>query len=661
MRTKPWGSILSKRLLAGVASVALVTPFLAAASASGSDPQNRYLLSVAGENLSAVSADVTHSGGQVLQSFPVAGAMLVTLPAGTPPPAGTVAVPDQAMTFNGSTTEASAAPVSTYRETIRTPDSATGSGVTVALVDTGVADTGEVDVEHVNVSGGQAGDGLGHGTFLAGLIAGNGASSDGAYQGVAPDAKVLDVQVALPDGTTSLSKVLAGLQAVADRRATDDSVKVLSLALSTGSPLPPYLDPLTRGLRTLWADGVTVVVAAGNDGFNSVTSPAADPALLAVGATDDRKTADPADDAVADFSAWSNSFGIMRPDVVAPGVSLVSLRAEGSLADVENPEAVVGEKYFKGTGTSMSSAVTTGAAAALLGARESLKPDDVKRLLMGTAFTSDSLSVRNGAGSGQLDLTTAVGTDLDATKPLRYDWEKGAYAPDEADAAAWAAFAAAWEAGDLKAVVAAWVALTPQTRRWAATAWSLAVLTGGLTSDDDEFVGRRWAGRRWATEDWNGRRWADQDWVGRRWATIDWEGRRWAQDTWLTGAWEGRRWAGSDWLAFAWTTRVSADDIGKLWSEDWQGRRWATDGWTGRRWAELQWGGRRWATSDWVGRRWATEAWTGRRWADFTWDGRRWATEAWTGRRWADFTWDGRRWATEIWTGRRWAVTGWGR
>ena len=219
------------------------------------------------------------------------------------------------------------------------------------------------------------GDGLGHGTFLSGLIAGNGAASHGDYRGVAPDAKVLDVQVAMPDGCTSLSHVLAGLQAVSDARAADPSVKVVSLALSTGSPLPPYLDPLTRGLRTAVGRGMTVVVASGNDGPNTVTSPAADPALLAVGATDDKQTGDRADDAVADFSAYGRSFGVMRPDVVAPGTSLVSLRAPGSLADVENPNASVGiDKYFKGTGTSMASAVTAGAAAALVGARQSLRP-----------------------------------------------------------------------------------------------------------------------------------------------------------------------------------------------------------------------------------------------------------------------------------------------
>ncbi len=648
-------SPISRRALAGLASIALAAPLLSGTFVSGA-PQSRFLLSVAGNDLSAVSADVTHSGGQVMQAFPVADAMLVSLPEGVQPPPGTIVVPDRPMSFNGTTTEVSSPPVNAYRDSIRTPDTVTGAGVTVALVDTGVADTGEVDVQHLNVSGGPAGDGLGHGTFLSGLIAGDGAASDGAYRGVAPDATVLDVQVATADGSTSLSQVLAGLQAVSDRAATDPSLKVVSLALSTGSPLPPYLDPLTRGLRALWADGMTVVVASGNEGVNAVSSPAADPALLAVGATDDLRTADRSDDTVAPFSAYSRSFGIQRPDVVAPGTSLVSLKSPGSLADVENPNAAVGDKYFTGTGTSMSSAVTAGAVAALVSERRNLAPDDVKRLLMGTAFASDVLSTKTGAGMGQLDLAQALAADVDATPKLRYHWDSTQYGPAEGDADLWAAFGAAWEAGDLRAAVEAWVSMSAQTRRWAATAWSLAVMTNGLAAREADFVGRRWAGRRWATEDWNGRRWADDEWVGRRWATIDWTGRRWATDTWLTADWEGRRWAATDWLAFAWTVRVAGDEISDLWSEDWQGRRWAGADWAGRRWA-----GRRWAVSDWAGRRWASDAWAGRRWADFSWDGRRWADGEWTGRRWAEMSWDGRRWATETWAGRRWAVTGWGR
>lgn len=649
------------RTLVATCAVALTVPLLSAAVVPGSPHQSQFLLSIAGDDLSVVSADVTHSGGQVLQTFPVAGALLVTLPDGVQPPGGAVAVPDTPMRFTSAGVPAAAdLPVTTYRQSIKAPSAARGAGVTVALVDTGVADTGEVDVTHVNVSGGPQGDGYGHGTFLSGLIAGNGNASDGAYAGVAPDAKVLDVQVADQDGSTSLAKVLAGLQAVADHRADDPSLKVLSLALSTGSPLPPYLDPLTRGLRTLWADGVTVVVAAGNDGPGTVSSPASDPALLAVGATDDRKTADPGDDTLADFSASGRTFGVQRPDVSAPGVSLVSLKAPGSIADTENPDASVADKYFKGTGTSMSSAVAAGAVAALVGVRGSLTPDQVKRVLMGTAYSSATVNAQAGAGAGQLDVSAAMATPVDQTKQLRYRWDQTAFAPDESDAAAWADFAAGWESGDLHAVVDAWVQLSPQTRRWAANAWSLAVLTRGLTAPEGDFAYRLWAGRKWSTQDWAGRKWSSDEWVGRKWSSIDWSGRKWSSDTWMTADWAGRKWSSSDWLAFAWTTQVASDEIAAQWADDeWTGRKWS-GAWVGRKWSSDDWTGRKWSGDEWAGRKWSTEAWVGRKWSSASWDGRKWSGSDWSGRKWSEFAFEGRKWSTEEWAGRKWSVTGWG-
>lgn len=310
-------------LVSVAAATALAIPLLSVAPASATPEapvQQQYLLSVSGSDLSEVAAQVEAAGGTVLETYEIGSALLVRMPGTAQVPTDATVVPDLPMEFQG-TDDSGDVPVNNHRATTKVPDSADGSGVTVALVDTGVADTGEVDVEHVNVSGGPAGDGLGHGTFLAGLIAGTGSSSGGAYAGAAPGAKVLDVQVAEADGSTSLSKVLKGLQKVSDRAETDSSLKVVNLALSTGSPLPPWMDPLTRGLDRLWARGLTVVVASGNDGKGEVGSPASDPVLLAVGSVDENKTADRKDDTVADFSAYARTFGSMRPDVVAPGVS----------------------------------------------------------------------------------------------------------------------------------------------------------------------------------------------------------------------------------------------------------------------------------------------------------------------------------------------------
>ena len=603
-------------------------------------PSHRVLLSSDGPT-TLLSQAVTAAGGQVVQTYEIAGSVLADLPEGVTAPQGSFAIPDMVMRFNSVPTAAvTSDDVNTFRQTIGAAEAANGSGVTVAVVDTGVDPAADVDVsDRVNVSDGPAGDGLGHGTFMAGLVAGD----DDQFGGVAPEARIMDVQVANQDGSTNLSKVLAGLQEVADQRADDPSLQVAMLALSTDSPLPPWIDPMTRSLDQLWARGVTVVVAAGNEGAREVPSPASDPLLLVVGAQDEADTPTIDDDTVADFSSFGRAFGEKRPDLVAPGVSLISTASKESTAYTGNPGSHVGNDFMKGTGTSMSAAVTAGAVAALVGERPQLTPDQVKRLLIGTANRTPALKTSKGGGAGALDLATAMSTPLGSVPPLSQENpDVGRFGPAEQDAQAWADFAEGWESGDLRAVAKAWVAMSPQTRKWAANAWSIAALMRALQADDDTFDGRRWAGRRWATEDWNGRRWATDEWVGRRWAD-----EQWLSEVWDGRRWAGRRWAASDWLAFAWSLREAADDpeLQDLWlDEQWEGRRWA---------------GRRWAATDWVGRRWASDAWDGRRWADYTWDGRRWATGEWTGRRWAEFSFEGRRWATEDWNGRRWATLGW--
>ncbi|MCB0897515.1 MAG: S8 family serine peptidase [Actinobacteria bacterium] len=625
-------------LVALCLACATAIPLGAIATPTAAIPTHRVLLSTTGE-VTEVASAVTAVGGTVVQTFEIAQALLADLPEHVTAPEGSFVVPNVTMRFNAAPTATTSDSANTFRETIGAPAGPTGSGVTVAVIDTGVDDSAPVDVaKHVNVSEGPVGDGLGHGTFMAGLVAGD----DDEFGGVAPGAEVLDVQVAAQDGSTDLARVLAGLQAVADERASNPSLDVAMLALSTESPLPPWMDPLTRGLDRLWSRGVTVVVAAGNDGKNGVTSPATDPLLLVAGAQDEADTAARADDTVPDFSSYGRPFGTRRPDVVAPGVSLISTAAPGSLAYIENPASHVGDGFLKGTGTSMSAAVTAGAVATLLAERPDLTPDQAKRIVIGTAYTTPALKLKTGAGNGGLDLNAALTTPLSAVPALPQESNSSSYGPTEADAQAWADFAQAWEDGDLKAVAAAWVRMSEQTRKWAANAWSLAALIRALRADDDTFDGRRWAGRRWAIDDWAGRRWATDEWVGRRWADDEW-----LSEVWDGRRWAGRRWAAQDWLAFAWTLRMSATD------EQMQ-ELWGDEAWDGRRWA-----GRRWAIDDWAGRRWAAEAWEGRRWADFSWDGRRWADGSWTGRRWADFTFEGRRWATELWSGRRWAVQGW--
>ena len=202
--------------------------------------------------------------------------------------------------------------------------------------------------------------------------------------------------------------------------------------------------------------------------------PAADPFLIAVGATDTRHSDDAADDTVADFSSRD---AVRPPDVLAPGTGVVSLRVPGSTLDEEFPAARVGDGFFRGSGTSQAAAVVSGIVARLLQARPELTPDQVKALLKAGAV--ELPADVSAAGSGRVDLerTLELPTPAAATQH---------FAPAVLD---------------LRTL---WADLTEESR---GTAPSVGTGENGWT-------GRRWSGRRWSGRSWSGRRWSGADWSG---------------------------------------------------------------------------------------------------------------------------------------------------
>jgi serine protease AprX len=416
---------------------------------------------------------------------------------------------------------------------------------------------------------------------MAGLVAGNGASSGGRYTGVAPGARILDVKVAGDDGSTSLSTVLRGLEAV----AAHPEVRVVNLSLSSGSPLPYQLDPLTRALDALWRRGVVVVVPSGNDGpdARTVTSPGVDPTLLTVGAVDEGGTAARSDDTVAEWSSRGPApQDVAKPDLAAPGAHLVSLRAPGSTVDAANPGSRVENAYFRGSGTSMATAVTAGAVAALLARRPGLSPESAKSLLTQSTYDASGLADANAAGTGGLDLAAAY------TGTVRHARRYRAGAPGGGVEAAFAELARAWAAGDWDAAARAWALLDPQARAWAARAWAADVWQRANSWSTTEWNARAWAARAWAA-----RAWADDEWLARAWAA-----RAWADETWAARAWAARAWAARAWADGSWTARAWSDD-------DWAARAWAEDGWAARAWSARAWSARAWSGASWGGRAWA--------------------------------------------------------
>ena len=221
---------------------------------------------------------------------------------------------------------------------------------------------------------------------MAGLIAGNGTSSNGRYHGEAPGAKLVSIKVAGADGTSHLGTLIQGLQWAVDNKSTYN-IKVLNISLGYQDDKSTVNNPLDQAVEAVWNAGITVVASAGNAGpFNgTILSPGDDPLVITAGALDDMGTASVAEDEMNDFSSAGPTMadGWVKPDLVTSGRSVVSLAAPGSAIYNGFPSARIGPANFVGSGTSFSAAITSGAAALVLADHPDLTPNQVKARLLG--------------------------------------------------------------------------------------------------------------------------------------------------------------------------------------------------------------------------------------------------------------------------------------
>ena len=297
-----------------------------------------------------------------------------------------------------------------------------GWGVTVAVVDSGIAPHPDLNdyygnsrlIAQVNFvpNSNVPDDFYGHGSHVAGTIAGLGTSSSGAFMGVAPEARLVDVKVTDDYGMGNTSDVVAGIQWIYNNR-NNYNIKVANLSLNSTVPESYHVSALNAALEVLWFNKITVVVSAGNGGQEKLYPPANDPFAIVVGSADDKGTASISDDKLSKFSAYGvTTDGFAKPDLVAPGQDIISLLASDdmNLKKTLPLNAVLGymNKYFKMSGTSMASAVMAGAVALLLEDTPSLSPDQIKYRL---TSTSQPFSVNEGTcatGAGYLDIYAAV-------------------------------------------------------------------------------------------------------------------------------------------------------------------------------------------------------------------------------------------------------------
>jgi len=265
----------------------------------------------------------------------------------------------------------------------------TGAGVVVALMDSGIGahpdlPSGKViaRVDLVN-DGAPALDPAGHGTHLAGVIAGKGAT----FRGVAPDARLVDIRVLDASGEGTLRDVVAAFDWLLKHRAAL-GIRVLNLSFGTAQKSSYHSDLLTALAESAWFAGITVVAAAGNEGDDAgtISTPGADPFVITVGSFDDQGTRAEQDDRQSAFSSRGPTLdGFTKPDVLAPGRRVVSLRAAGSQTLPIQPQQGNGHGgkssnnlYTRISGTSVSSAMVSGVAALVLSFHTSYTPTKAK-------------------------------------------------------------------------------------------------------------------------------------------------------------------------------------------------------------------------------------------------------------------------------------------
>ncbi len=461
----------------------------------------------------------------------------------------------------------------------------TGAGVDVAVIDTGVAPVpglaraGKV-VTGPDLSFDAPGavrpglDAYGHGTFMAGLIAGVdagvpasgvgcgsclnsfGYSDTTKFVGIAPGARIVNVKVGAADGAADVTQVIAGIDWVV-QHAHDPglNIRVISLSYGTDSTQGYRKDPLDQAVEQAWAHGIVVVAASGNDGktINRAADPAYDPFVIAVGADNPKKTLDPLDDAVPGWAQHGNG---KRPiDLVAPAMHVIGLRVPGSFVDtLPTNTGQVGTRFQRGSGTSEATAIVAGVTALVLQAHPAASPDQVKALLAATATPLRSPeAIAAGArvhwGNG------LVNADAATTAPL----------PDPATAAQ--PFPASTGKGDLDA-----------TRGGIDVTDGPTPLTGQRDIFGHPFNAKAMARAQERAAAWHGGIWNGSRWTGSRWTGDTWTGTTWATATWTGTDWAGSRWTGSRWTDMTWT--------GSRWTGGgWNGSRWTGNGWDASHWA----------------------------------------------------------------------------
>ena len=379
---------------------------------------------------------------------------------------------------------------------------------TIAVVDSGLdpnrVDFGSRAYPQVNLSTltpNATGDDRGHGTFVAGIAAGNAPG----YAGADPGAKILPIRVMDQNGTARTSDVIAAAQWILANKAAYN-IKVVNFSLHSGSAMHFYFDPLDRAVEKLWFNGITVVAAAGNYGTAGkpsgvVYSPGNDPFVITVGAVDLGSSIKPYDDTAAPWSAYGyTEDGFAKPEIAAPGRYMVGPVPVGSTLVAQRPDHVVAPGYMQLSGTSFSAPVVAGTASQILARHPDWTPDQVKGAIMLTAKPTPA------AAPGSVGV------------------------------------------GEVNAARAALLGSTPPNPNKAAEQFvTVDPVNGGVTFDYASWASVAHANASWADASWADASWADASWSAASWADASWADASWADASWADASWADASWADASW------------------------------------------------------------------------------------------------------------------
>lgn len=392
----------------------------------------------------------------------------------------------------------------------------TGAGVTVAVIDSGVRP------EQPGVEGSQiiasvdlvSGSGLpddpgGHGSHVAGIVAGRGTD----WSGVAPGAKIASVRVIDGSGTAYKSTIVRGIQwAIQNRKAYN--IRVINLSLGAPATTSYINDPMAGAVEVAWRVGIVVVASAGNRGpsAGTISTPGFDPYVITVGAMDMSTTVDRRDDVLAEFSSRGPTIdGLTKPDVVAPGRKMLSSRINQSYLDQILPDRVVQEDFFRLSGTSQAAGAVSGVVALMLSANPALTPDSVKAQLMGTT-SKPSVYDASSMGAGYVDALAAVKSTA-----------RGRQGGRPADS-----FAAT---------------VLPVIKGVSPLTWKSLTYNKGVDSRGVSWSNVTWDNVAWDNVTWDNVAWDNVAWDNVAWDNVAWDNVTWDNVTWdSSGGWDSAGW-----------------------------------------------------------------------------------------------------------------------